>query len=1080
MSNKEYIVNWDTIGTVSVKGKTTLVFDDAKLAQLEFTVNDNVFTCIYGDKKTELTNYSKIKNLKTKEGESSEYTSTDIIALQRVNNLKVYDTPVKNKVSGTNYNDTVFLADFTRYDKYNNPVDDFYKKTSGIKINTLNGKDNITATQYADTINAGGGDDTIYSSLGNDKITGGKGETTLVYGGKFDTDTITLTKTEQLTIDLKSYGFTDVSDLTFKTTSSSLEITVEKEHIVYGKIILKNFKKSNVVGANGKVLIDIGAGNPIDLNKDDFLLWNKTDFSSKGVFTGTRFSETIDASGVTTAYGKNNKGVTIKAGAGYNTIIGTEGFNDTITGGNDGNDISVGSGDNKVTTGSGIDKVTINGAGSNTIKTGKGNDEITLRNLTSANIFAGAGINKITVDNTADFGNIVIKEEKVSAENHLIFTSGNLSEFYLNRKGNNLVISSVDDSSSVTINSYFSTGKKFAQTKFYINETLIESFDDLISMTKGFVITGKGNILGTEYDDAIVADDYLLSKSNNDNITPMKGNDSVNAGKGNNTININKGDGTKTILDGGGADTLAFQSGTELSYLADSKSLIIYYGDSEEDKVILNNYFESTSVEYIKIGNKKEKLSTYCTSLQRGGELREIVLNPSVTTKLILTDTFSGENYEYFLKSLSGEQNIKLEYLKNGRLYIDCDYTQIIASDNQADDLIITGEHNKMDTGDENDIVRVGYVVDSKGEVEEYTVQSDYNVINTGAGDDYVTYYGLMNSTDTGDGDDKVFLIGKQAVIEDEDIKNAETIRKTDSQLPVTNSIGWFNQGEGGGDCRLFALLDSMKRSEGFSLEDYVSIIDNLDESYTVTFKNYNHPNNSKIVCLSDLTEFTNVYGDLDVVLIDYAMNELIYENRDFHLGSVQKAYYNTIADYIFGAGVNMKEAGEDTGDITVTDYSNPDFDTRFNTLWTLYANGEIDNITVGIQPISNMDDSDYKLGVLKSHAYSIKDFDGTHITLVNPWDSADCLKLDYSFFRTFNTCVIVYGIDYYDEYNLVDNGYRTAESNDFDGYITDISAETASWLSSCSLNIAEITYIDDYNKNSAEVLCINPTSDLI
>ena len=220
------------------------------------------------------------------------------------------------------------------------------------------------------------------------------------------------------------------------------------------------------------------------------------------------------------------------------------------------------------------------------------------------------------------------------------------------------------------------------------------------------------------------------------------------------------------------------------------------------------------------------------------------------------------------------------------------------------------------------------------------------------------------------------------------------------------------------------------------------------------------------------------MYGDLDVVIIDYALNRLIDENRDMGLDTVQKAYYNTIAEYFFGKGPNMTEVGENTGDVTVTDYSNPDYDTRLNTLWALYQNGEIDNLTVGIQP-RRPNDSDYKLGVLTAHAYSIKDFGDGYITLVNPWDNADVLNLDYSFFKTFDTCIIAYGVDYYDEYMLVDNGYKTRESNDFDFYISDISSEAANWLMSSKNEMTEIVYSTDYNKDMAEVLCINTSTDL-
>lgn len=1071
MSKKEYIVDWNITEETSVKGVSTLVFDDAKISDLAFSLSNKILSISYSGSGSivKLIDFSKIKYIKTKEVDSDFIITNIIDDKPLIYNIDIYDTPVKNKISTTQYNDTVYLKDFIRYDRNGNPVDDSNKKTPGVKISTFEGKDKITPTQYADTINAGSGFDTIYSSLGNDKITGGKGDNKIVYSDFFDTDTITLSKTENLTIDLSSYDFSSVSDLTFTPTSKNLEIKVEKDGINYGTIILKNFKKSNVVGSKGSVLLDIGLAEPIDLNYDDFLYWDK--FSSKGVFNGTRFAETIYAGDIVTPYDNKNKGVTIKAGAGYNTIVGSNGLNDTITGGNDGNDISTYGGENKITTGNGVDKILAQG-GVYTIKTAKGNDEITLRDVTSANIFAGAGENKIFIDNSADFGNIVLNEEKLSAVNNIIFLSENISDYYLTRKGNDFIIRSSDDVSALKINSYFLNGKKYAECNFYINTTPV-SIDQLALKTRGFVINGKKEILGTNNDDMIIADDYENLSASNDKITSMKGTDTINAGKGANSIYLYNGDGQKTIIDGGGIDTLVFSKGTILSFsYHDDDTLIINYGN-ENDNILIKNYSVSTSVNYIKIGDVTKKLSDYCAVLSRGGSPINLEISESFPTNLVLANTFSGQNNVYTLKSLSGKRSITLEYLLNGRLYIQSDYIQIVAANNQADDIILLGEHNNLVTGDESDTVRLGYVVDAKGYA--YVLQSDNNIVDTGDGDDYITFFGKNNSIDAGNGDDdKVFVIANNADIQSEDISNAEIIRKTTTPLDINYEIGWYNQGEGGGDCRLFALLTSLSCSKDFSLSDYISITDNFDNSYTVTFKNYNHTNNFKTVYLSDLSDFTNVYGDSDVVLADYVMNLLISENKDRNLDTVKKAYYNTIAEYLFGQGEKMTEVGENTGDITVTNYDNPNFNTRLLELWDLYKNGSINNLTVGIQTRS----SNYKLGELTAHAYAIKDITDNCITLINPWDSADCLMVEFSRFINLKPCIMVYGIDYYSEHMLVDNGYKTQQNNIMDCYISELFSDTVAWNSNSNLNMFEYEYNDSENKNISQILYPANNSD--
>ena len=1069
MSSKEYVVNWNIEEPVSVKGKTTLVFENDKKSELKFYVYDNEFRCENDDSVIKLYDFNKIKYIKTKE-DVSTYSSFNIIDEMMVYNLVEYDTPVKNKVLTTIYNDTVSLGDFTIYDADGNPVDDHDKKTKGISITTYDGLDEITPTQYADTINAGNGTDIIYSSLGNDKITGGKGENKIVYSGAFDTDTVVLTKTENLTLDLTSYGFTKLSDLAFSVTSKDLDIIVAKDGFMYGTIKLKNFKKSNVVGASGKVLLDIGLLEPFDLNVVDNLYYDKTYFSKNGSFTGSRLSETIDASGVDEAYGKNNKGVTIKAGAGYNTILGTDGFNDTITGGNDGNDIAVGAGNNKITTGSGIDLIEIVGAGKNTVKTGKGCDEISLSGVTSADIYAGADSNTITIDNSSDFGNIVLKEEKVYANNKIIFTDEGIisSENYsIAKQGNNLIISSSDGSSSVNVNAYFlyTAGKKYAKNTFYIGENPL-MIDDFISTLGGLNINGSGTIKGTEYDDNITANDASSTKAKNDKIVPNKGNDIINAGKGKNSIYLYIGDGQKIIVDGGGVDTLVFPAGTDLEYYynAEDDIFVINYG-GEEDNVLLKDFSESASVKYVSVGGKKTPLPSNFVVLQKGDDLCDLTLNSSELVTVILNHTFNGEPMIYDIKSNADECEVKLEFLENGRLYINGDNLEITARNGQKDDLIIMGSDNKIYTGDCDDILRIGYVVDARGAVTEFVQQSDNNIINTGSGDDYIEYFGRDNITDAGEGYDKVYVYANNAVLEDENITNAETVRMTVTTLPVNNEINWYNQGELGGDCRLFALLDSLSKSKDFSLDDYVEIIDNLNDTYTVTFKNYDKDNNSTTVALSDLSDFKNVYGDLDVILVDYAINQLIAINKDFGLDTFKKAYYNTVAEYFFGLGEKMAEVGESTGDITVTNYDNANYDERLFELWNMYQKGDITNITVGIQPKTVYeDDSDYKLGILTGHAYSIKELTEDYITLINPWDNADSLTLDYDFFKNLDSCIVVYGLDYYSEFMLVDNGYTRKQTGDFDSYISDIAADTANWNAVDAFASTGSCYADDDN----------------
>ena len=171
------------------------------------------------------------------------------------------------------------------------------------------------------TLNTGLGDDRITGTQFNDTITGGLGENTIVVKNKeFGTDTVNLTKGEKLILDLTAYNWTKFNG-SFEIQKNDLLVKTDK-----GTIVLKNFAKSNVVSDDGLVKIllqketNTDAEISVDLNKDN--IFNYINTSKQFVtgknntvtFTGTRFGETIDTTGIT-------KPVTIKAGAGVNTIV---------------------------------------------------------------------------------------------------------------------------------------------------------------------------------------------------------------------------------------------------------------------------------------------------------------------------------------------------------------------------------------------------------------------------------------------------------------------------------------------------------------------------------------------------------------------------------------------------------------------------------------------------------------------------------------------------------------------------------------------------------------------------------------
>ena len=593
-----------------------------------------------------------------------------------------------------------------------------------------------------------------------------------------------------------------------------------------------------------------------------------------------------------------------------------------------------------------------------------------------------------------------------------------------------------------------------------------------MNLTKGFEINGKGTIKGTEYNDVIIADDTTGSKISNDTITPGKGKDSINAGAGNNKIIFHSGDGQDTIVKGKGTDTLVFDKGTNLKFSYNNNDMIISYG--ETDAVTIDNYLKGTSVKYIQIGNETTELNTYYDVLSKNGKSKYINLSKDINTELILTNTFSGKDLNYTLKSLTESETVKLAYLENGRLVVEGNYIQITAAEGQKDDIILLGNNNKVITGDENDIVRVGTALDSS---IKFQLMSSYNTIITGDGNDYVTYFGGHNNIDTGDGSDRVqraFVLSSDSTSDYCTITNCEEFRGIqDNTTDIDAQIGWFEQGDLGGDCRLFAILESLSKSKDFeSINNYVTITQVDNENYSVKFNNYDG-NNTTNVALSELkttgydssgnkVELSYVSGDLDVALIDMALNKLLNENSAYDKAkletyfnptspvktiddaSVKTTYYNTLSDYIYGSL-----------DITCVNYDD-DFSDKLNELWTAYKNGDISNITVGTaratQPMIELD----KIGIVPAHAYTINNLTDTSVSLVNVWDSADILNLDLEKFYSIKPDIVIYDTAYYGERLLMGQG--TAQSNQYLYYDeSDLSAvvsETLSWNTNSQTDI--------------------------
>jgi len=389
-----------------------------------------------------------------------------------------------------------------------------YEKTKGVNINLGNAvnRNDFRGSIYADTVKGGNNGDYIIASAGNDTYTLGKGENYVRYSktywetetpSNYNTDTINLTKGENLIIHLTDFDFANeeefLNNAKLKVSGKNLLLTLKKDDTSdYGTIVLKNFAKSDVVGANGsvKVLLQYetteGAGDAVYVDLKTALLTSDK---------GTWHNDLIDKSGYeikkkgAVVADVTKKGLTINGGDGADEIIGSN-YSDTIKAG-------VGTGDN-ITGGTGNDKLYASTTkGSSTtfnFKAGDGKDTV----------YSGKG------EDTLKFYDINLDTIK--------FEQGT-------KKNNKDLIIKYSDNDAVTVKNYYTVNKKGKITGINKNNTI-----------KNIIGNGTNFIIGSELSetfDGTDGRDIIYANGGNDVINPNIGDDVIYVGKGNTTLKVN-------------------------------------------------------------------------------------------------------------------------------------------------------------------------------------------------------------------------------------------------------------------------------------------------------------------------------------------------------------------------------------------------------------------------------------------------------------------------------------------------------------------------------------------------------------
>ena len=400
----------------------------------------------------------------------------------------------------------------------------------------------------------------------------------------------------------------------------------------------------------------------------------------------------------------------------------------------------------------------------------------------------------------------------------------------------------------------------------------------------------------------------------------------------------------------------------------------------------------------------------------------------------------TGETLTYDIQNTGEDvETYSFGYLENGRLVINGNNLKVIAKSGQADNLIVLGDNNHIETGDGDDFVRIGTVVAG---MESYNRVSNNNTVLTGEGNDHVTVYGQDNTITLGKGDDSLFSVYDLSM---NTISGNTALYTYVHENNIANSqdgrIEMFSQGSEGGDCRLLALLENLSKNPSFtSLYEYVNI-QSRGGSYNVVFKNYDTQGgkqNAITVTADEINNWGNVHGDLDVVIVDIAMNKLININHDYGMNSVVNAYYNTIGDYMFGRNL-----------ITAVGY-NP---LVLDTLWELYQDGEINNLEIGLSGEPND-----AIGYIPGHQYSVLDVQENYVTLVNPWNNMD--RVTFSHDALAGNGLYIYGEDIFNQGRILPNADGDVLLSNVS--VDDILSQIESWKSSNSASgMADIASAD-------------------
>ena len=520
----------------------------------------------------------------------------------------------------------------------------------GFEFIQNDGADNVSGTNYDDTIYGKGGNDTIYGYSGNDTLIGGKGNDRLE--GSYGDDTYIWNLGDGFdTIYDDNRGNTDNDTIKFGEGISFEDLLFERD----GNSLIIHVNNDRTQGISIQ-----------DYYSSTYYKVEKLEFADGTIVETSTIAVTTDRSDALAAQ----------------NITGTDN-NDTLTGGNFDDTLSGNSGDDVVDGGAGNDTI-YGDSGNDTLIGGKGNDRLEGSYGDDTYIWnLGDGFDTIYDDNRGNTDNDTIKfGEGISFEDLLFERDGNSLIIHVNN----------DRTQGISIQDYYSSTYYKVEKLEFADGTIVETSTIAVTTDRSDALAAQ-DITGTDNNDTLTGgnfgdtltgndgndvinggagNDTLKGNSGNDTLIGGKGNDRLEGSYGDDTYIWNLGDGFDTIYDYNGGntdnDTIKFGEGIsfeDLSFERDGNSLIIYVNNDKTQGIKIQDYYSSYSqVEKLKFADGTiVETSTVAVTIDRSDALAAQNITGTDNNDILIGgnfgDTLTGNDGDDVIDGGAGNDTLK-------------------------------------------------------------------------------------------------------------------------------------------------------------------------------------------------------------------------------------------------------------------------------------------------------------------------------------------------------------------------------------------------------------------------------------